>query len=274
MASAVRLGPRFHSVMAAAKEAGLGRLVVISDFDQTLTMYTGKDGKPAPQCHEIMLRHLQPPLPPCWPELVQWHGLTEPQRMEICENDPQKRADRTQWFFDKFVEADEGGILDQQVSQCVEACSTQLRGGVAELVQWLGEKGVPLLIVSAGLQEVIAALLQAAALELPPTAQIVSNSFASPTVSITSRTKAASLTLVPEALAAATGRFVICLGDKPSDLDPLKGLGEDVVALKIGFSKPGATDVEVQEYLDTFDVVIPGDPGVDFVLDLVKGLDS
>ena len=59
---------------------------------------------------------------------------------------------------------------------------------------------------------------------------------------------------------------MLLLGDKPTDCDVIKGLPPNYAVLKIGFMEDATpTEAALKEQLQCFDVVLTGDPSMDFI---------
>lgn len=279
--AAVHLGPRYHEFIAAFAAGTPGELLVVTDFDQTLTSFRGSDGGPGLQCHDILLRHLDldacPLLRDRMAPLIAWHDMPEQQRMQLCEGCEVQRAAQTQWFFDTFAAACVEFGLKEQVRGCVERSNTQVRGGVVCVLDWLAAREVPLFIVSAGLRQVLEALLEAAGISLPAkTSRIIANDVGDPLSCVTSRNKSGALQLVPDLVELCSGRRrALLLGDKPSDCAPAAGLPPGIEVLKIGFMESSEPEPEtLEKYLLHFDVVLTGDPSMGFVCELLETMSS
>lgn len=277
----VHLGPRYNALFAGFRAASPRDLLVATDFDQTLTTFRGVDGSPGLQCHDILLQHLDLDAVPGMRErvapLIEWHNMPEPQRMRSCGGCQVQRAERTQWFFDAFAAAASEFGVAEQVPGCVERGNTQFRGGLARVVEWLTAHEVPLFVVSAGLRQVIEVLLERAGIGLSPkSCRIVANDLGDPVSRVTSRNKSGALQLVPDLAEMCSNRtWVLLLGDKPSDCAVAAGLpsGSQVQVLRVGFVQTLEPEKEVlEEYLRHFDVLLTGDPPMDFVLELLASM--
>ena len=125
---------------------------------------------------------------------------------------------------------------------------------------------VPLVVISAGLRELLIPILENAA-SLPSKLSLLANSLEEATVQVTSRDKSSALKRIPD---FPDRRNVLLLGDKPSDCRPLEGLPGNP-ALKVGFL--GAPSEErFAEYLKFFDAVLVGDASMEFVNSLLDTL--
>lgn len=269
-------GPKYHAKLAALRERGVGRLLVLTDFDETLTSTRGRDGAHGDQCHEVLLRYLDLDQPAGLRErltpLIEWDSLPEPQKMALCGGDESVRAAKTRWWFAAFQQVALDFGLADRVAECIVKSNAQPREGLGAVFRWLEARGVPLLIVSAGVQQVLEAILEAGHAPLPSTATVVANDLRQLAVRVTSRSKATALELVPGFPGVVAGRdAVLLLGDKPSDCAVAGGLPAGCEVLKVGFLRPVDTTPEkVQCFLTYFDVALLGDPPMDFVAQLLS----
>lgn len=278
-ANAIDFGIDYKALADAVVAGGPDGLLVVTDFDQTLTKFRGRDRAPGLQCHDVILSHVgleQPGLRQRMAPLIEWHDMPEEQRMRVCQGDQKARVGKSRWFADTFAQICVDFQLAEQARDCVARSNIQLRGGLAETFKWLEAHGVPLVIVSAGLSQVIQAIFDAVGLHLPSTARLVANDLLEAQARVTARTKEGALALVPDFAALVAGRrHVLLLGDKPSDCAVAAGLPEGSVVLKVGFMNEGPP---VQTVLDAqlqhFDVVLSDDADMTFVNELLRRVAS
>lgn len=240
-------------------------------FHPRLTTYYGKDGHLGDQCHDIILKHLDtsklPEVATSFHELNAWNFLSEKERLASCGNDPKERLRATRRWFETFHALSSKHGLDVEAKQCVARSNVQLRPGLAETFGWLERWRVPLIVISAGLREVMDAIMNE--LRLPAHSWVLANGLTDPEVKVTSREKDKALERLGVDL---EGRHVLLLGDKPSDCSPLQGL-PGVTALKLGFLA-NASEEKLKEYMECFDAVLVGDASMEFVnqlLDVISG---
>ncbi|CAK9053393.1 Cytosolic 5'-nucleotidase 3A (7-methylguanosine phosphate-specific 5'-nucleotidase) (7-methylguanosine nucleotidase) (Cytosolic 5'-nucleotidase 3) (Cytosolic 5'-nucleotidase III) (cN-III) (Pyrimidine 5'-nucleotidase 1) (P5'N-1) (P5N-1) (PN-I) [Durusdinium trenchii] len=273
-----RFGPHFGDLLNQLRHAGPKRLMVITDFDQTLTTYFGKDGQLGDQCHDIILHHLDlsevsPEVAQTLRELNEWNHITESERMARCGNDPLRRSQATRQWFERFHKLSSEEGLKRFAKHCVAKSNVRAREKIQETFKWLETWDVPLLLVSAGLRELLVPVLENAGAPLPSNLSLLANSLDEATVSVTSREKQLALERVPDFKLRAQDRsHVLLLGDKPSDCSPLEGLPESP-ALKVGFLGQPSED-RFEEYLKFFYAVLVGDASMDFVNCLLDTVSS
>eukprot|EP00435_Cladocopium_sp_Y103_P034077 s2715_g8.t1 len=267
-----RFSSSFPELVHELRKVGPQKLMVITDFDQTLTSYFGKDGSPGDQCHDIILRHLDLGQLPeeaqrSFVALEEWNSMSDAQRLARCDNDWTKKVAASVASFDTFHALSAQHQLSRFAESCVAKSNVRVRDGMKDTFGWLERWDVPMLVVSAGLDELLTSILQSSGAPLPRKAKVLANSLDEAAVSVTSSHKAHALELVPDFMSEVTseGRtHVLLLGDKPSDCCPLQGLPKSTPALKIGFlAEP--TEEKFQEYLNVFDAVLVSDATMDFV---------
>ncbi|CAI7839265.1 unnamed protein product [Closterium sp. NIES-53] len=136
------------------RAAGRDTVQVIADFDRTLTKFT-VNGKPGQSCHMLLnLRH---------PELEE-RGRRLTAKYLPMETDPhlpyeEKFRCMVEWWTAAHELLLESGITRADVTQSVAAANTAFRDGFCDMLALLEAQGVPLLIFSAGLADVIEELL-------------------------------------------------------------------------------------------------------------------
>lgn len=275
---------RYAALLRIFRECGPGDFQVITDFDETLTAFTGHDGTKGLRCHEIILRYmdrseagLQEELAP----LQEWHDMSEAQRMDLCEGSFAERKKRSQWWFKTFQEVSSKFKLCEQVGSCVAQSNTQVRAGLSETFRTLSEFNIPLLVVSAGLKQFITSVLEKNRACLPEHAELISNDMTSAEVQVTSRNKAdipATLARKHFRDAAAAGRRnILVLGDKPADCAVVDNGFEDCQVMRIGFMKgspsaPGRAEEAQPDYLKHFDVVLTDDAPMNSVNEILASI--
>ena len=207
-------------------------------------------------------------------ELKAWERLTEAERMAKCGQDPVQRANATRNWFKSFHEVSSQHRLSKSATQCLQKSNVRTRQNLSTTFEWISRWSVPLFVISAGIRELLLPILQVSAAELPSHACLLANSLDESDVSVTSRSKAEGFAKIAEfPRLAAEKTHVLLLGDKPSDCAPLHGLSSELVALKVAFLHQPSEEM-LAEYSEHFDVLLVGDPSMDFVnafLDLVSG---
>lgn len=287
----VHLGPRFRACAEAFCKAGPGSLQVISDFDQTLTSFMGFDGAKADECHGLLLQRLDAAEVPGL-QASHWQHLRELERryhigdwkgLETYQDSLGIPKDQlTSWWFNTYQAIAAHFRLWESVEACVARSNTRPREGLGSTFSWLECHGVPLLIVSAGLSQILHCILSKGGCPLPSHAALVANDLREPTSVMDHTKKVMGISLAPADYreAATRRKHVLVLGDKLSDLDLVEGLGQDCIVLSICFAsdglveRRGASSEAIDKLLVQYDAVLTGDASMRFVNDFLQGVAS
>ena len=158
--------------------------------------------------------------------------------------------------------------------------NANLRAGTSELLDWSGRLGVPLVVMSSGIGDVVhAELALAHAKSLPRTVKVVSNfcvfnssnnlvGFSQPLIVSSGK----SSTLIPASVAAELlGRScMILVGDALDDATMSDG-AELTTLLKIGLLNHNV-DALLPRYLELFDIIVTGDASLEPLLAILHGV--
>lgn len=155
-----------------------------------------------------------------------------------------------------------------------------LRPGVTDIISWCERHSVPLVVLSAGVGNVIVEVLkQCYSPRLPPELHVVSNEmffdaagaltgFSEPVLHMFNKTGAS----LPEELACALRRrrHAILVGDSPGDASMADGLNPSTL-LKIGLLNHDIA-AHLPRFQELFDVLLLDDTGLEPVVDLLRGI--
>ena len=230
--------------------ASVDSLMVITDFDATLTSGDSE------QCHDMLgaSKLLSPQFRAEFAPLLDWTSNVD--------------IDGVEWW-DKAHElmVRHATPPRELIPRLVREASMKPRPGALEMLKRLEELGVPVLIVSAGVSDVIEEFLRQHG-AMSENVTICSNRLnyeadstpksVAPSPPITSFTKEYAYSSARSFFAEhAKRRSILQLGDSLTDVDPAKKVPYDAL-LSIGFlnSRPDATRHE-----ETFDAVVMGNSG-------------
>jgi len=244
--------PKFDAKWQEFSECDPSKLLVITDFDATVTAGDSE------QCHDLMGCN----------RLISMGFRKECAPLLDWENN--SAIDGVEWWDTMHgLMVKHGQPSRPMLPRIVSSAKIKLRPGARELLGQLAKLGVPVLIVSAGLSDVIEEFLRQQDL-LSDNITVCSNRLnygadsapqsVSPEPPITSFTKANAYKM-----AAAffrhhkERRMVLCLGDSVTDIDAAQEVPYDSI-LSVGFlnSKPATA---MKKYADTFDAVVLGNDG-------------
>ena len=223
-----------------------------------------------------MLKHLNtaslPEVSDVFRDLRAWERLTEAERMAECHQDPEKRAAATKQWFKSFHEVSCQHRLSQFATECLQKSNVCTRENLDTTFQWIQKWKVPLFVISAGIRELLTEIIMLSGAELPSHACLLANSLDQADVTVTSRSKAEGLAKIAEFPRLAEGKtHVLLLGDKPSDCAPLQALSPELVVLRVAFLNQLSEEM-LAEYSHHFDVLLVGDPSMDFVNAFLESL--
>ncbi|CAM9271226.1 unnamed protein product [Pylaiella littoralis] len=262
---------------------GSDRLQIISDFDFTLTKFW-VNGRRGDSCHAVIdgsdllaedfhrktseLRNHYYPL-----EVAP--NLTQETRVEMM----------VEWVTKAHDAMVAAGITKDVLTAAVGKGNLQFRPGHGELLRWVDREGVPLLMFSAGIADVVEeAFRQHSEEPLPSTCSVISNrmafdsdgamtGFVGETFHVFNK-HASSAAVKPyfETEKMTCRKNVLLLGDSLGDLNMAKGLSAEEV-LTVGFLNDKVEERK-DAYLKAYDVVVLGDGGFDFVLEFLQSIDD
>ncbi|KAI9916135.1 hypothetical protein PsorP6_018005 [Peronosclerospora sorghi] len=253
----------------------LEKLVVIADFDYTLTPAYKPTGERAPSTHGLLMtcKALGPRLASLGRQIFAKYYPIE--QSATLTNDEKLPLMVEGWTATHalFIEH---GISKRDIRDAVEASDLKLRDGFFETFELLARANVPTLIFSAGLYDVIHAVLDKEYAKTrtktpPPNVHVISNM-----MRFDEKEKAVEFegtlihSLNKNATAVIGTEFwkkcqlekrcnILLLGDSLSDCNMTNGLEftEDDI-LRIGFLNEDA-DKKLDLYLQHFDVVLTND---------------
>ncbi|CAM9138826.1 unnamed protein product [Scytosiphon promiscuus] len=262
---------------------GPDHLQIISDFDFTMTKFW-VGGKRGDSCHAVIdqsgllsdsfhertteLRNHYYPL-----EVAP--GLSHEERVEMM----------VEWVTKAHEAMTAAGITRDILSASVATANLEFRPGHGDLLRWMDKQEVPLLMFSAGITDVLEeAVRQHSKAPLPSKSRVISNKMAfdeeghmtgyvGECLHVFNK-NASSPAVKPyfQTEEMILRRNVVLLGDSLGDLNMAKGVSADEI-LTVGFLNDKVEE-RMDAYLEAYDVVILGDGGFDFVLELLEKVAS
>ncbi|KAJ0982620.1 hypothetical protein J5N97_010875 [Dioscorea zingiberensis] len=277
--------------MAAIRTAGTGKLQVIADFDGTLTRYW-IDGVRGQSSHGL-LRQGNPEFDAKRKALYDYyHPLEISPTIPISE----KAKLMEEWWGKTHGLLVEGGLTYQAIKASVVNANIAFRDGMVELFEFLEERGVPLLIFSAGLADIIEEVFRQRLHRTFKNIKVVSNrmvfddngqlvGFKGKTIHVLNKNEHALDMAAPvheklgdpngfnyDFASVKTRTNVLLLGDHIGDLGMSDGLSyENRIA--VGFLNEN-NDKSLEIYREAFDAVYLNDASMQGVVQLVSQLCS
>eukprot|EP00929_Paragymnodinium_shiwhaense_P061740 TRINITY_DN30862_c0_g2_i1.p2 TRINITY_DN30862_c0_g2~~TRINITY_DN30862_c0_g2_i1.p2 ORF type:complete len:298 (+),score=57.54 TRINITY_DN30862_c0_g2_i1:198-1091(+) len=262
----------FNARLAACVEAAQQeKLVVIADFDRTITRCFLPDGGRGSSAHGVLsaAKVFSDKFNTREKQLFdKYYPIEIDATMPIEEKIPIM----SEWYGTVHGLVVEEDITRERLQEAVASCKTiQLRDGAVSFLQECqkADPPIPVLIMSAGLADVIEIFLSR---QLPgglaPTTHVVSNrmnfdetgkvcSFSEPLLHMFNK----SARVLPEESRKLVDGKTACLllGDGVGDATMADGL--DLKLLRVGFLNEKVED-RLPQFLDVFDLVIPNDGAV------------
>ncbi|CAE8689414.1 unnamed protein product [Polarella glacialis] len=264
---------------ACAAAAASGELIVVLDFDRTITASFTPDGQRVTSAHGVLevAKVLSESFRSKTKELF---GKYYPIEIDASMSIPEKIPIMSEWYAQVHALMLKEFVTRENIASAVSSCPTIcLREGMLELLRChKAEPAIPVLIMSAGLGDVIEEFLrQTLPFSLASTTLVVSNrmvfdegeggrlvDFSEPLLHMFNK----SFAFWPEdarALAVGKKRCLLPVGlttwleqcgDGLGDCTMVDGL--DVETLKVGFLNEKIEE-RLQQFREGFDVVVTGD---------------
>lgn len=272
---------KFEKIKVEMKEAGFDKLHVLADFDRTLT-YGVIDGKKTPSIISLLRdgNHLTEGY------AEKAHALFD--KYSVMENDlalslEERKAAMQEWWGSHNKLLTESGLEKSDLEDIVNNGHLKFREGVLAFLDFLHEKKIPLVILSAsGCGDAIEMFLEKSGRNYS-NVFYVTNQFnwdeEGKAVSIKGsiihglNKDETILQEIPEVYNEIKERKnVILLGDSLGDLGMVEGFSYENL-LSIGLFNSGDEELE-EKYLKIFDVVLAGDGDWSFVNELIENLEK
>jgi 5'-nucleotidase len=261
-------------IKTAIAKDGPGKLHVLSDFDRTL-LRAFVDGQKSPSVI-AQIRNGKYLTPGYAPRAHALFDKYHPIELDTDISKEKKSAAMRQWWSEHFKLLVECGLTKDVMQEIVAAKTLRFREGALEFIDFLHKHKIPLVIMSAGPGDMIAMYLQqegrlydnvhiiANFLEFDATGKMVGAK--EPIIHSLNKCEI----ILKDFLVFETVKDrpnVLLLGDSPDDVGMVEGFDYKNL-LKIGFLNEEA-EANLQEFKQTFDVVLLGDPGMEYINNLL-----
>lgn len=324
----VYLRPGFYDNLRMARGTLLdtpgASLLVLADFDRTMSGYaapprddtdatvtvsaTNAPVEVGEECHDVLFHHasLGPgftaavaPLLLAADSVKEANSVQDMAMLLGVGDDWEDWQDYATWWWETAHNAlVKHGLTRNGIAAAVREARTAMRAGVEDLVSGCREHAVPLVVVSAGITDVIDALMVRHVGEehwpVPRPPLDVSPNASLPPLVVHANTGVyeggqlvafepsppihwLNKILTTKPLASELGfgsKVIVLLGDSVKDVTMVEGLAEadvPLAVLRIGFlnTTQESNSVELKEHMAVFDAVICGDGPMTFLLDEV-----
>lgn len=270
----------FEEKKKRIKQAGNDNLHVISDFDRTVTYGLN----PAGTKTETVISKLRSDAKYLGEDYTKKaHALfDEYHPFEIAGDIPmeEKKVKMHEWWRKHFELIIEQGLTKEIMEQVVKEKPLRFREGALDFIRTLDSNEIPLVFLSAAPGDMLVAYLEKNNL-FKKSVHVISNRYEfdekgktikilEPIIHVFNKGEASlrEYELYSEKL--KDRKNIILLGDTLGDADMAEGTDSNDV-IKIGFLNE-KVDEHIEQFKDAFDVVILGDPGMEYVNELLKEL--
>lgn len=266
---------KLSQIIEAMKLDGLDMLHVVADFDRTLTKAKIRGDKYASIFGQIRNSDY----------LGQDYKIKADQlfnKYRPIEIDPnlsveQKAKHMHCWWIEHFELAQKSGLTLQILQKVIDESKIQFRDNCDQVIKYLEQNNIPLVIMSAGLTFGIEYLLRREGL-LTENIHIISNQLefdqqgnmlrATEPIIHSMNKHETEIENQPYFKHIEHRPNVILLGDSIGDLGMIQGFASKNL-LKIGFLNE-VSDASISQFTQHFDVVLLNDPPMDFVLNTLQ----
>ena len=254
---------------------GCANLHLIFDFDRTMTSYIGPRGGRGATCHGIVEARRSKELKDRADAL---NSIFYPIEIDLKRSQESKLPWMRAWYSLVNEILIESGLTRADIEEDVKLANCSLRKGMIEILEWARERSVPVTIFSAGIGDVIIAVLQQQWRNpLPSKIKIISNMMTfdtsgalrgfSPLIHMFNK----SMIFHKHDSAfseLATRKNVLLLGDSTADVTMADGLDATTI-LRIGFLNDNVNNL-ANTYMSLYDVVLTHDSTAMIVMDTLS----
>jgi len=264
-----------EKIKSAIGAEGVEKLHVLSDFDRTL-LKSFVDGQKSPSVIAQIRngKYLTPDYAP------RAHALFD--KYHPIELDPkisreEKSAAMHEWWSEHFKLLAECGLTREVMQKIVAAKTARFRDGALEFIDFLHDKNIPLVIMSGAPGDMVAMYLAqegrlydnvhiiATFLEFDEAGKMIG--VKEPLIHSLNKYEI-TLKDFPVFEAIKNRPNVLLLGDSLDDVGMVEGFDYKNL-LKIGFLNENVEE-NLENFKKTFDVVLLGDPGMEYINNLLK----
>ncbi len=262
------------------REGGISQLQVVADFDRTLTK-AFVSGKKFLSSYALIRegKYLTPDYPTKAQALFEeYHPYEISSTISVAE----RNKKMVEWWSKHFKLMKECGMSKEVIRDIVLKGKIQFREGVLEFLQELSEKNIPILILSAGMGDIIQELLSVLGkgmsnihlisnfYNFDENGRVVgmkNNIFIHPFNKNELEMKRTS-----HYFKMVQRKNVLLLGDSLGDLSMTEGIEPEVI-IRIGFLNDNKEQL-LEKYMQEFEVVITDDGDMEYVNEMVEEIIS
>lgn len=262
-------------IKTAIAKDGPEKLHVLSDFDRTL-LKSSVDGQKSPSVI-AQIRNGKFLTPDYAPRAHALFDKYHPVELDPKISREEKSKAMHEWWSEHFKLLAECGLTKKVMQEIVAAKTLRFRDGALEFIDFLHEKNIPLVIMSGAPGDMIAMYLEqedrlydnvyivAPSLEFDASGKMIR--VKEPIVHSLNKYEII-LKDFPVFHKIKNRHNVLLLGDSVDDVGMVEGFDYKNL-LKIGFLNE-AVEENLENFKKTFDVVLLGDPGMDYINNLLR----
>ncbi len=270
---------RYEEIKQKIKEAGLGKLHILSDFDRTITYGLDKTGKRTP----TVIAQLRSRPDYLGEEYMKkanaLYDIYRPIEVDNSLSLEEKKEKMSEWWEKHFALISQIGFNKDLIRRVIKENPLQFRKGSLEFFSFLDKSNVPIFFITAGPGDLVDEYLKENKIDYS-NIFVVGNRYAFDSLGNAMQIQRPIIHTFnkTEVTLKGAGFFekvkerknVILLGDSIGDVGMIEGFDYDNL-LKIGFLNE---DVEknLPCYKENFDVVITNDGDFSFVNDFLESL--
>ncbi|XP_039895000.1 7-methylguanosine phosphate-specific 5'-nucleotidase-like isoform X5 [Simochromis diagramma] len=260
---------RVEETIHCMQRAGAGNLQVISDFDMTLTRFA-HNSKRVPTTHNILDNRLLIN-EDCTKKMRELLNTYYPIEIDASRSAEEKLPLMVEWWTKVHELLIQQKIRKDMLARAVKESSAMLREGYKVFFDHLAEHQVPLLILSAGVGDVLEEVIRQNHV-FHPNVHIISNYMDFDHTGVLQAFKGQLIHTFNKregALSHAAGLRelqgrpnVLLLGDSLGDLTMADGVSEPQNVLTVGFLNDQVEERK-ESYINSFDIVLVKDETMD-----------
>ena len=256
------------------KKGGAASLHVITDFDRTLTKMA-KEGYLISTSYDPINERLDPKFKRLTDQMTEHYLPIELSKKFSLQEKSRKMEE---WWGKYFALSLEYGMRESIILDAVKSMKINFRPGARRFLDILDKQGIPLLIFSAGVGNIIRQGLKSAG-KLTPNIHIISNFFeydakgkaigyTRPLIHTFNKNES-QVKNSDYASQIVKRKNLILLGDSLGDPGMADGMEHECV-IKIGFYNHAQDESLQKKYLKCYDVLIMNNAGMEYVNGLLK----
>lgn len=262
------------------RASGSRHFHVVSDFDRTLTT-AFIEGKKFISSYALIRegKYLTPDYPHRAQALFEKY---HPYEISAGLSGPEKNKKMLEWWNAHFQLMVECGMNKAVIKDIVLQRKIRFRDGASEFLDALSRNNIPILILSAGIGDIIQELLASEG-KMTSNVHLLSNFYLfneqgkvvgkkNQTFIHTFNKNEVEVKKTPYYQQIAQRKNVLLLGDSLGDLGMSEGIEHDCI-IRVGFLNENKEEF-LQKYMEAFDVVITDDGGMGYVNGLLQKIFS